>query len=145
MEKKKSSSISEHANIFVGTINALGSTPAPIQYVFNVQFFAWIGWFPFLFYISPYLESLQDPLDRDGRVGSLGLFFFALLSIITSLVLPPLTYTLNLDIRRVWKVSFLVHFVVCLVCILFVRRIESGLALVSLLGVPWYCTSMYLS
>lgn len=49
----------------------LRTLPRPIQRVCVVQFFAWMGWFPFLFYITTYMGDLckfpvanRNPLER---------------------------------------------------------------------------------
>ncbi len=68
----------------------------------HTQFFAWIGWFPILFYTSIWVgeiytreqlalgRSQDDPeLEQDAtRAGSRALFFNAVVNLATSIVLP---------------------------------------------------------
>jgi solute carrier family 45 protein 1/2/4 len=88
------------------TLAAIGHSiwtlPAPVQRVCNVQFFAWMGWFPFLFYSTTWVaeiyssEALQDDgsdptEDKVGqatRAGSLAFLIYSLVSLGTSIFLP---------------------------------------------------------
>ncbi|KAJ1960938.1 hypothetical protein IWQ62_004040, partial [Dispira parvispora] len=82
-------------------IYALRRLPKPLQQVCNVQFFAWMGWFPVLFYSTTWVVEVigrtlppgsptMDPdfLDRATRVGSFALFLWSLASLAASVVLP---------------------------------------------------------
>ncbi|KAI1877884.1 uncharacterized protein JN550_000066 [Neoarthrinium moseri] len=79
--------------------------PPQVAKVCTVQFFAWIGFFPMLFYtssyiseiyIEPYLEEnphmtpeeLDDLYERGTRVGTFALLIFALTSLATNVLLP---------------------------------------------------------
>lgn len=63
-----------------------------------VQFWAWIGWFPFLFYGSTWVGEIYirheapkgstDALTEVGRAGSVAFIVFALISFGTSIVMP---------------------------------------------------------
>jgi solute carrier family 45 protein 1/2/4 len=84
-----------------------------IKKVCEVQFFAWIGWFPFLFYITTYIGDLyfdqeyeKNPnmtedeitavLETGTRVGTGALLIFAVTTFAASVVLPfiiPPTYS----------------------------------------------------
>ena len=76
-----------------------------IRKVCEVQFFNWIGWFPFLFYITTYIGQLHvNPIFRANpnmspkevdeawesatRVGSFALLIFAITSFSSNMVLP---------------------------------------------------------
>jgi len=76
-----------------------------IRKVCQVQIFAWIGWFPFLFYISTYIGGIYaEPFfaenpnmtdteidivwERGTRLGSLALLTFAIATFTASVVLP---------------------------------------------------------
>ncbi|KAF1851211.1 uncharacterized protein K460DRAFT_401236 [Cucurbitaria berberidis CBS 394.84] len=86
--------------------------PPQIKRVCEVQFFAWIGWFPFLFYITTYVGEIyadpffeknphmtDDEIDRvwedATRIGTRALLIFAVTTFLASVVLPfviPPTY-----------------------------------------------------
>ncbi|ORY17561.1 hypothetical protein BCR34DRAFT_555084 [Clohesyomyces aquaticus] len=79
--------------------------PPQIRKVCQVQFAAWIGWFPFLFYITtyigeiyvePFFEANPDMADADidklwedaTRMGTLALLIFAVTTFAASIFLP---------------------------------------------------------
>ena len=81
--------------------------PRQIRVVCYVQFFAWIGWFPFLFYITTYIgeiyssprfaanpnmtgEEIDQVWQEGTRVATGALFIFAITSFVASVVLPML-------------------------------------------------------
>ncbi|KAF8800152.1 MFS general substrate transporter [Phlegmacium glaucopus] len=80
----------------------LFTLPKVIRQICIIQFFAWIAWFPVLFYTSIYVGDLykrslpaattseeQNVNDTEAtRLGSRALFYSALLSLTVNLVLP---------------------------------------------------------
>lgn len=100
-------------NFFRSLARSVRKLPLQVRRVCEVQFFAWIGWFPFLFYITTYIgEIYSDPLfernpnmsddEVDGvweeatRVGTRALLVFAVTTFIASVFLPfiiPPTYS----------------------------------------------------
>ncbi|KAJ1900142.1 hypothetical protein LPJ66_001665 [Kickxella alabastrina] len=84
---------------------SIRSLPLVIKRVCRIQLFAWIGWFPFLFYSTTYVAGLyaashsgngesKDKLMEDGtRAGSLAMFGQAVSSLAFSVVLPAFTYS----------------------------------------------------
>ncbi|KAL8815212.1 MAG: hypothetical protein Q9223_005635 [Gallowayella weberi] len=75
--------------------------PDRIRSICWVQFWAWIGWFPFLFYSSTWvgetyfrytptasIADSSDPLGDIGRIGSLSLLIFSIVTFIGSIFLP---------------------------------------------------------
>ncbi|KAL4740107.1 major facilitator superfamily domain-containing protein [Aspergillus similis] len=75
--------------------------PPRIQAICWAQFWAWIGWFPFLFYSTTWVGETyfryEVPKDADrpvdmlgevGRVGSLSLVVFSSITFISSVLLP---------------------------------------------------------
>ena len=76
-----------------------------VRKVCEAQFFNWIGWFPFLFYITTYIGQLyvnplfssnpdlsdadiDDAWEKGTRVATFGLLIFAITSFISNLILP---------------------------------------------------------
>jgi solute carrier family 45 protein 1/2/4 len=98
---------------FKGLAASIRKLPLQIRRVCEVQFFAWIGWFPFLFYISTYIGQIYvnphleknpnmsneeiDALWEDAtRAGTQALLIFAITTFAASIVLPfviPPTYS----------------------------------------------------
>ncbi|TKY89212.1 hypothetical protein EX895_001743 [Sporisorium graminicola] len=76
--------------------------PPPILEMFKVQFFAQIGWFPILFYSTVWVgeiykadvrlnggkQSDHELFEQATRAGSHAFFWHAILSLVTSIVLP---------------------------------------------------------
>ncbi|GEM12595.1 MFS transporter, sucrose transport protein [Rhodotorula toruloides] len=139
--------------------------PMPVRRVCYVQFFAWTGWFPFLFYSTTYVsETLYASLppstplpssDSATRLGSLALLLYALVSLLAGTVLPFLTSLCTtypslpsrlprwarvalstLNPRACW-VAGLVWFAVVMEGTFFVRGTKGAMAVVALAGVPW--------
>ena len=85
------------ANILKTTLNL----PDRIQAICWVQFWAWIGWFPFLFYSATWVgevyfryhpeaaeKASADALGDVGRIGSLALVVFSIITFCSSVGLP---------------------------------------------------------
>jgi solute carrier family 45 protein 1/2/4 len=75
--------------------------PPRIQAICWAQFWSWIGWFPFLFYSSTWVgetyfrydaphdvKGSEDVLGDVGRIGSMALVVFSLVTFVGSWVLP---------------------------------------------------------
>jgi solute carrier family 45 protein 1/2/4 len=75
--------------------------PERIEAICYVQFWCWIGWFPFLFYSTTWLGEVYlrfnasadakehpDSLGQIGRVGSSALIVFSLVTFASSVVMP---------------------------------------------------------
>lgn len=77
--------------------------PTPIRTVCEIQFFHWMGWFPFLFYITTYIGQLyvntrlspdMSPDEVDSlwatatRVGTFALLIEAIVSLSTNVLVP---------------------------------------------------------
>ncbi|KAF9112866.1 hypothetical protein BGX27_002667 [Mortierella sp. AM989] len=59
---------------------AFRKLPAEIQRICNVQFFAWMGWFPFLFYSTTWVGEILHRYDNDDNNDSDGNAFSLLFS-----------------------------------------------------------------
>ncbi|KAF9339513.1 hypothetical protein BGZ91_005682 [Linnemannia elongata] len=105
--KVSTSSMDEFLQGFKSILRAIRYLPTRIQHLCNVQFFAWMGWFPFLFYSSTYIAEIytqetsridpNDPMaqepgvgvqDAAVRAGSYCLLIYSIVSLIASIVLP---------------------------------------------------------
>lgn len=98
--------------LFKSLARSVRKLPSQIKRVCEVQFFAWIGWFPFLFYITTYIgeiyaepffeanpnlsdDQVQTIWEEATRVGTRALLVFAVTTFAASIVLPfiiPPTY-----------------------------------------------------
>lgn len=90
---------------FRNLYHSMRRLPPQIKRICEVQFFAWIGWFPFLFYITTYVgEIYAEPFfaenpdmnskeidkvwQRGTREGTLALFIYAITTFAASVLLP---------------------------------------------------------
>lgn len=77
--------------------------PAPIRTVCKIQFFNWMGWFPFLFYITTYIgqlyvnprlspdmspEEVNQLWGKATRIGTFALLIEAVVSLSANVLLP---------------------------------------------------------
>ncbi|RKP08213.1 major facilitator superfamily domain-containing protein, partial [Thamnocephalis sphaerospora] len=91
--------------------------PPSIQRVCNVQFFAWIGWFPFLFYSTTWVAELaghgdladrtpgEDRVGEAARAGSYAFLIYSIVSLVTACVLPVVVATGEHASTRMTKAS----------------------------------------
>lgn len=92
---------------FAALFTSVRRLPPQIRRVCQVQFFAWIGWFPFLFYITTYIgeiyvepyfvanphmttEEIDETWERATRIGTFALLIFALTNFAATVILPLL-------------------------------------------------------
>jgi solute carrier family 45, member 1/2/4 len=88
---------------FRQVFSAIRRLPPRIRMICEVQFFSWIGWFPFLFYITTYIGQLYvnphlkpDLSDNDidrlweqaTRIGTFALLVYAIVSLAGNVLLP---------------------------------------------------------
>ncbi|OCL05932.1 hypothetical protein AOQ84DRAFT_224356 [Glonium stellatum] len=90
---------------FKSLYRSVRKLPLQISRICQVQFFAWIGWFPFLFYITTYIgeiyvepffeanphmtdEEINNTWEDATRVGTFALLIFALTTFAASVILP---------------------------------------------------------
>ncbi|CAJ2506916.1 Uu.00g081020.m01.CDS01 [Anthostomella pinea] len=90
---------------FVKIFASIKKLPPQVAKVCTVQFFAWVGFFPMLFYTSSYIgeiyvepfleknpnmtkEELDDLYENATRVGTHALLIFAITSLVTNVLLP---------------------------------------------------------
>lgn len=90
---------------FRNLFRSMRKLPPQIRRVCWVQFAAWIGWFPFLFYTTTYIaeiyvepyyeenpnmspEEVQQTWEHGTRIGTRALFIFALTNFASTVILP---------------------------------------------------------
>lgn len=90
---------------FRGVFSSIRNLPPQTRKVCEVQFFAWIGWFGFLFYLSTYVAELYvEPIvaknpnlspeeidklyEKGTRIGTFALLIWATASLLSNLLLP---------------------------------------------------------
>ncbi|KAI1617716.1 major facilitator superfamily domain-containing protein [Exophiala viscosa] len=165
------------ANLWHRTLNL----PPRIQCICWVQFWNWVGWFPFLFYSSTFVGEIyyryehpapeagskdeHDALGNIGRLGSMALVIFSLITFGSSVLLPYIirspegpqekftprppaslakaaqtilvkAHKLQPDLTSAWMYSNLL-FAVITIYAPFVRSLAAATALVAFCGVPW--------
>jgi solute carrier family 45 protein 1/2/4 len=87
--------------MFKEIIHTATNLPPRISLICWVQFWSWIGWFPFLFYITTWIGEVYirfnateeerahpDSFGQMGRVGSTCLIIFSVITFIASILLP---------------------------------------------------------
>ncbi|KAL4242080.1 MFS general substrate transporter [Abortiporus biennis] len=77
---------------------AITNLPRPIRRVCLVQIFAFMGWFPFLFYSTAYIGQVmayeldkEPDLDYATRVGELAMLIYSVVAVIAGTLLPHLS------------------------------------------------------
>lgn len=100
--------------LFADIFRHIWHLPKPIQDICNIQFFAWIGWFPFLFYSTTWVaeifnktlveseEPMQDPIGQATRAGSFAFLVFSLVSLAASFIVPLIVTPSDPGQSSVW-------------------------------------------
>lgn len=88
---------SKFTDVFYTIYEAVRHLPKPVRRVCYVQIFAFMGWFPYLFYSTTWVAEVmateigQDPnVDDATRAGSLALLIYSFMAISAGTVLPYL-------------------------------------------------------
>lgn len=95
---RRASPVQILSQLFKRTVNL----PPRIRSICWVQFWSWIGWFPFLFYGTTWVgetyfryeappqvaQSADDKLGEIGRLGSMALVIYSTITFISSVILP---------------------------------------------------------
>ncbi|KAJ1948019.1 hypothetical protein EC988_005343, partial [Linderina pennispora] len=130
-------------------VRGVRQLPAPVQRICNVQVFAWIAWFPFLFFATTWVteimartEPADSPefLDRATRAGSFALFLYSVTSLGCSLLLPVFVseegkpWTIGL--RAMWRLSLLAMGVI-LLSTYFVPNVLLATVVIVSMAFPW--------
>lgn len=151
-------------SFFKAIIASIRRLPPLTRKVCKVQFFAWIGMFPQLFYsssyigdiyVQPYLEKnphmslteLDQLYEKATRVGNFALLIYAIISLATNMILPFFVASSNnssrnclaipeFTLRRAWLISHLI-FSACMFSAVIVRRLSAATTLIGILGISW--------
>ncbi|QDS70402.1 hypothetical protein FKW77_009382 [Venturia effusa] len=135
--------------------------PYSVFEVCKVQFFAWMGWFGYLFYISSYVGNLyaaprlaedlnMSSTDKGNivedavRLGSLASLVFATFALTTSILLPVMIERFNRGagqkpttaITTAWTYLHLL-FSLSMFSTIFVRSETTAIVLAAFVGISW--------
>ncbi|PKY55231.1 MFS general substrate transporter [Rhizophagus irregularis] len=122
---KSTSALTAAYETLASIIKSIRTLPKYIQQICNVQLFAWIGWFPFLFYSTTWIaeihsrfanDSSEEPSDDSVgdsiRAGSFSLLLYSIISLVASFVLPFLVSSNDSTRPKFsWKQLFQIPFV----------------------------------
>lgn len=92
-------------SFFRQVISSVKRLPPQTRKICEAQFFNWIGWFPFLFYITTYVgqiylnpyfaanpdlteEQIEKAWEEATRIGTFSLLIFAIISFASNILLP---------------------------------------------------------
>ncbi|KAL9624594.1 MAG: hypothetical protein Q9160_001259 [Pyrenula sp. 1 TL-2023] len=92
-------------SFFGQVFKSIEHLPPQIRQVCFVQFFAWMGWFPFLFYVTTYIgqlylnpifleqpnlpaDKIEELWEKATRIGTLALLVYAIVSFLSNVILP---------------------------------------------------------
>ncbi|KAF5344144.1 hypothetical protein D9758_008829 [Tetrapyrgos nigripes] len=88
---------SKFADVVANIKSAILNLPKPIRRVCYVQFFAFMGWFPFLFYSTTYMgqiiaqeEGKEPDADEATRRGEFAMLLYSIVAVVAGTVLPHL-------------------------------------------------------
>lgn len=122
-----------------------------IRLVCWVEGFAWLGYFPLLFYTTAYVGGLyvkemgpfegevpQWVINEGTRRGSLALLSNGIVSLLTVSIGPHILWLL--DIITIWKWSHAI-FIVGSISTIFITGSVQAIVLFGVLGIPWGCAT----
>ncbi|KAI7901771.1 major facilitator superfamily domain-containing protein [Cokeromyces recurvatus] len=139
-------------SIFYYIWRAFRFLPKPIQTLCNTQFFAWMGWFPFLFYSTQWVSDIyfathrptipDIPIDwaKGTRAGSFALLCYSIVSVIAGLIIPAAATKFSyMKIFSLLNIYTLSHMTVgiALISTLFVKNVTTATCILAIMGIPW--------
>ncbi|KAI8338453.1 major facilitator superfamily domain-containing protein [Chlamydoabsidia padenii] len=123
--------------------------PLPIKRICHVQFFAWLGWFPFLIYSSTWVSGLyyqEHPEDRTlgnwekgTRAGSFALLIYAIVAMVSGIVFPWLTNKRYLSMKTVYTGSHLIYGIT-MIFSYWIQSVMGATAAIGIVGISWACS-----
>jgi len=169
-QHKKEGAVDMLTKIFTTALHL----PRRIHAICWIQFWSWIGWFPFLFYTTQFIGEVYlrynapqevrdhpDTLGQVGRIGSLSLVAFSIITLAGSVILPwfvespeqeapeftprpPASVARFLLEAERFKPSLLtawtyshVIFAASMVMAPFVTSLRAATVIVAMCGIPW--------
>jgi solute carrier family 45 protein 1/2/4 len=146
-------------NFFKAIICSFKTIPPQVKIVCYAQLFAWIGYFPLLFYTTSYVGELylyekgypnpslippdlkQDLLDQSTRVGTYALLSNAIITLLIVSFLPSILEKYQnerFNLRDLWIYSHII-FIICTFFTFFIKSYKQAILLFAFTGIPWGC------
>ncbi|VEU21336.1 DEKNAAC102372 [Brettanomyces naardenensis] len=165
LDPEKSQGLPTQIHLFFAQIlRSFKRLPPQIKIVCYTEFFAWVGYFPMLFYTSSYVGELylyengyaspdalpvdikQHIMDESTRRGTAALLGNSVVTLAVDLLMPILVENAALskrwnryfNTRTLWIASHAV-FIIGMLSTFFVNSSTGAIALFALLGFPWGC------
>ncbi|KAI9260492.1 major facilitator superfamily domain-containing protein [Phascolomyces articulosus] len=135
--------------------------PKPIRRICNVQFFAWIGWFPFLFYSTTWVAEIydqnaipnggsstdgEDTMGQATRAGSFAFLVYSIVSLAASFIIPwmvaPSYGDGDMDGTvgpTAWTVGHII-FLISMLATVFVSNVVGASIVIGICGISWSLT-----
>ncbi|KAF2789768.1 hypothetical protein K505DRAFT_191812, partial [Melanomma pulvis-pyrius CBS 109.77] len=137
----------------------LRNLPKGIRNVYKIQFFAWIGWFPILYYKSTYVselysesfnhqyaKSIDAQQHEAAHIGTSANLRFAMVALISNILFSIMlksdtmrSRTRGLNLTHLWLFGH-VLFIFIILLTFFVKTSVQGTFLLALAGIPWALT-----
>ncbi|KAG5354568.1 General alpha-glucoside permease [Yarrowia sp. B02] len=141
-------------DIFASICATAFSLPSRMRRIVSVQFFAWYGWFSFLYYSSTWvgevyqrqhgIEDGDDKVGRIGRIGSMSLTVFSVVSLIASFVMPFLAtnslFRWRPRLTGIWTTAHLI-FSLAMFSTMYVGSVGAATAVIAFCGYSWAITT----
>ncbi|KIO12686.1 hypothetical protein M404DRAFT_123851 [Pisolithus tinctorius Marx 270] len=96
--KQKRDRQNKLTDILENIYNAITDLPRSIRKVCLVQLFAFMGWFPFLFYSTTYVGQVmayqldgEPDIEHATRIGELAMLLYSIVAVVAGVILPRLT------------------------------------------------------
>lgn len=151
-------------NFFKEILYSFRTIPNQVKTVCYAQLFAWIGYFPLLFYTTSYVGELylynkgypnpllippelkQNLMDQSTRVGTYALLSNSIVTLFVVFVLPIVLENIGVrnkfygafNLRKLW-ISSHVIFILCTFMTFFISTYQQAIVLFAFTGIPWGC------
>lgn len=162
IDPNSSTIIPQLINFFKQIIVAFKTIPQQVKLVCYAQLFAWIGYFPLLFYTTSYVGELylynkgypnpklippelkQELTDQSTRVGTYALLSNSIVTLIIVTLLPTAleitdknpVLSEKFNLRKLWIYSHVIFFL-CTFMTFFITNYKQAIVLFAFTGIPW--------
>lgn len=144
-------------NFFKQILFSFNAIPKQVKTVCYAQLFAWIGYFPLLFYTTSYVGELylyekgypnpkfippdlkKQLMDESTRVGTHALLANSIVTLIVVILLPEILQDCkikSINLKNLWIISHIV-FIFCTFMTFFISTSKGAIYLFALTGIPW--------